>query len=61
MHRILVVEDEPDIALTCGGVVTKKYNSEGRLLLDCDVWVEDEQGRRFTPGWATVELPSREA
>ena len=53
--------DEPGIALTCSGVVTKKYDSEGRRLLDCDVWVEDEQGRRFTPGWATVELPTREA
>ena len=53
--------DEPGVALTCSGVVTKKYDSEGRRLLDCDVWVEDEQGRRFTPGRATVELPSREA
>ena len=53
--------DEPGVALTCSGVVTKKYASEGRRLLDCDVWVEDEQGRRFTPGRATVELPGREA
>ena len=51
--------DEPGSALTCKGVVTKKYVSNGRHLVDCEVWVEDQEGRKFTPGWATVDLPTR--
>jgi acyl dehydratase len=51
--------DQPGAPLTCKGVVTKKYVANGEHLVDCEVWVEDEKGQKFTPGWATVALPAR--
>ena len=44
--------------LYCKGRVTRKYVEDGRHLVDCDIWVEDAEGKTTTPGSATVELPS---
>ncbi len=52
--------DQPGKPLYCKGTVTRKYVEEGRHLVDCDIWVEDNEGQTTTPGRATVELPSRE-
>ncbi len=52
--------DEPGKPLYCKGRVTRKYVEEGRHLVDCDIWVEDSDGKTTTPGSATVELPSRD-
>ena len=44
----------------CKGKVTKKYIEAGEHLLDCDIWVENQQdGMVNTPGRATVALPSK--
>ena len=51
--------DVPGDTLTCKGVVTKKYQESGKLLVDCDIWLENGKGERTTPGTATVELPSK--
>ncbi len=52
---------KPGDVLTCKGVVTKKRLQDGEGLVDCEVWVEDQTGRKFTPGWATAALPVRAA
>ena len=52
--------DQPGKPLYCKGTVTRKYVEERRHLVDCDIWVEDNEGQTTTPGRATVELPSRE-
>ena len=52
--------DQPGKPLYCKGRVTSKYVEEGRHLVDCEVWIEDTEGKTTTPGRATVELPSRE-
>jgi len=47
--------------LTCKGTVTRKWIDDGLGYVECEVWVEDEQGNRVTPGKATVSLPRRES
>jgi acyl dehydratase len=39
--------------------VTKKYEEDGKHLVDLEVWVENEDGEVTTPGRATLRLPSR--
>jgi len=43
----------------CKGTVTKKYTEDEQHLIDCDIWIENGQGVKTTPGWATAVLPSR--
>jgi acyl dehydratase len=56
--------------IICRGVVTKKYEEDGRQLVDLEIWTEtgatNDDGRpknppgvKTTPGTATVVLPSR--
>ncbi|MCL4369599.1 MAG: hypothetical protein M1380_01645 [Chloroflexi bacterium] len=51
----------PDQPSLCKGKVTRKYEQDGQFLVDCDVWIEDGEGKVHTSGTATVALPSREA
>ena len=53
--------DEPGKALRCKGVVTSKRVEDGRCLVECDIWTENAEGEKTTPGSALVELPSRAA
>ena len=39
------------------GVITKKYISGESHLIDCDIWLENPNGEKTTPGTATFELP----
>lgn len=48
--------DFPNQDITCGGVVTKKYEDGGRKLVDLEIWTENPAGQKTTPGFATVEL-----
>ena len=41
------------------GTITKKYQESGVNLVDCDIWLENAEGQKTTPGTATVALPSR--
>lgn len=43
----------------CKGTVTKKYVEGNDHLVDCDIWVENGNGEKTTPGAATVILPAR--
>jgi acyl dehydratase len=51
--------DYPDQDLVCRGVVTKKYEDGGEHIVELDVWTENPQGQKTTPGTARVVLPSR--
>ena len=45
--------------LTAKGKVARKYQEDGRNLVDLEVWLENDKGEVTTPGRATVSLPSR--
>jgi acyl dehydratase len=46
----------PGETITCRGVVTRKYEENGRKLVDCDVHTETESGERRVEGSATLVL-----
>ncbi|MEX0684259.1 MAG: MaoC/PaaZ C-terminal domain-containing protein [Dehalococcoidia bacterium] len=43
----------------CRGVVTGKRQENGSHIVDLEVWTEDPEGNKTTPGTAEVALPSR--
>ena len=51
--------DVPGQTITGKGTVTRKYQEGGQNLVDCDIWLENPEGQKTTPGTATVVLPSR--
>jgi hypothetical protein len=53
--------DQPGSKVICKGKVVKKYVSNGDHLVDCEIWLENANGEKTTPGSATVMLPSRAA
>lgn len=59
-YRVIVM-GFPDDTLVCRGKVVKKYQRTGENLVDCDIWVENQDKVKVAPGSATVSLPSREA
>ena len=51
--------DPPGKPLTAKGIVTQKYQRDGECLVDCDIWLENDEAQNTTPGTATVALPAR--
>ncbi len=51
--------DAPDRPISAKGTVTRRYQDQGQNLVDCDIWLENSEGQKTTPGSATVVLPSR--
>ena len=51
--------DQPGAKVICKGRVAKKYVEGGNHLVDCEIWLENVNGEKTTPGSATVILPSR--
>ena len=45
--------------ITAKGVVTAKRQEGGENLVELDVWTENADGQKTTPGTALVALPSR--
>ena len=45
--------------VVCKGAVTAKRSENGRNLAELEVWTEDPEGNKTTPGTAVVALPSR--
>ena len=45
--------------ITAGGVVTKTRQENGENLVDLDIWTMNAEGKKTTPGTATVALPTR--
>jgi acyl dehydratase len=48
--------DFPDREITCGGKVLRKFEQSGKRLVDLQLWTENDEGKKTTPGQATVEL-----
>jgi acyl dehydratase len=48
--------DYPNKDILCRGTVLKKYEKDGAKLVDLDIWTEDPDGKRTTPGHATVKF-----
>ncbi|MEX0785605.1 MAG: MaoC/PaaZ C-terminal domain-containing protein [Dehalococcoidia bacterium] len=51
--------DDAKQDITCGGVVTKKYQEGDQHFVELDIWTENPQGQKTTPGTAVVTLPAR--
>jgi acyl dehydratase len=51
--------DVPGDTLTCKGTVTKKYTEGDDNLVDCEIWLENGNGDKTTPGTAVVALPRK--
>jgi acyl dehydratase len=51
--------DMIDKDVTCRGIVTGKRQENGSNVVDLEVWTEDPDGNKTTPGTAVVELPSK--
>ena len=51
--------DELSQDITCRGVVMKKYQEGTQNIVELDIWTENPQGQKTTPGQAVVTLPSR--
>ncbi|MGK2965355.1 MAG: MaoC/PaaZ C-terminal domain-containing protein [Tepidiformaceae bacterium] len=49
--------DYPAVDMAVKGVVTKKYEENGEKLVDLEIWTENAEGQKTTPGTATVRLP----
>lgn len=49
----------PGQKLLCKGKVTKKYQKDGQNLVEAEIWVENPEGQKITPGSAIVALPSK--
>lgn len=49
--------DFPTKDIVCGGKVVKKYEEGGEKLVDLEVWTSNPEGKKTTPGTATVRLP----
>ena len=50
--------DFPNQDITCKGTVLKKYEENGEKLVDLEIWTENPDGKKTTPGHATVSLKS---
>jgi len=51
--------DFPNREITVKGVVTAKKQEGGENLVELDIWTEDPEGKKTTPGNAVVALPGR--
>ncbi len=51
--------DDAKQDIVCKGVISKKYQESGQNLVELEVWTENPQGKKTSPGSAVVTLPSR--
>ena len=51
--------DEPGTPVYAKGTIKKKYTKDDENFLECDIWLEDHQGNKTTPGYAVVTLPNK--
>ena len=51
--------DEPNQDIDCRGVIAKKYQEGDQNFVELDIWTENPDGQKTTPGTAVVTLPSR--
>lgn len=53
--------DVPGTPIYGKGVVKRKFSENGENLVECEIWLENHEGQKTTPGKAVVALPSRNA
>lgn len=53
--------DVPGTPIYGKGVVKRKFAENGENLVECEIWLENHEGQKTTPGTAVVALPSRNA
>ena len=51
--------DTPGTPIYGKGIVKKKRVENGDNLVECEIWLENAEGKKTTPGQAVVALPSR--
>lgn len=51
--------DEPNQDIVCRGVITKKYREGDEHYVELEIWTENPQGQKTSPGQAVVTLPAR--
>ncbi len=51
--------DVPGTPIYAKGVVKKAYVQDGENVVECEIWLENHEGARTTPGSAVATLPSR--
>jgi acyl dehydratase len=52
--------DYPTQDILCRGVVKKKYSADSKHFVELDVWTENPDGKKTSPGTALVTLPSKD-
>lgn len=52
--------DVPGTPAFVKGVVKNTKVEDGENLVECEIWLENQEGKRTTPGSAIVSLPSRQ-
>ena len=51
--------DDAKQDIVCRGIITKKYREGDQNFAELDIWTENPQGKKTSPGTAVVTLPSR--
>lgn len=51
--------DVPGTPILGKGRVTKMWTENSENLVECEIWLENSEGKTTTPGSAIVALPSR--
>ncbi len=51
--------DVPGTPVFAKGVVKKKYQQDDENIVECEIWLETNEGKRTTPGYAVAALPER--
>jgi acyl dehydratase len=51
--------DVPTQDIACRGVITNKSQEGGQNLVELEIWTENPEGQKTSPGNAAVVLPSR--
>tara|TARA_B100001093_G_scaffold185909_1_gene178642 strand:- start:178 stop:609 length:432 start_codon:yes stop_codon:yes gene_type:complete len=59
LHVQYRLMDIPGNPLLGRGIVRKKYVQDGKNFVECEIWLEDQQGQITTPGHGVVTLPAR--
>jgi acyl dehydratase len=49
----------PGDKLTCKGKIKDKYRKDGRNYVECEIWVENQDGIVAAPGTALISLPEK--
>ena len=49
--------DLPNKEFVCKGVVKKKSDEGGKKVVELDIWTENAEGKKTTPGSAVVVFP----